>query len=50
MPNVYKSHEAGWSEVIKKINVNVLFTSSDLPPVKDVGFVGQNKMLFKTSN
>lgn len=38
------------SKVMDDIHINVLFTSSNLPPVNYLDFINQNQMLFKAYN
>ena len=48
--NLYKKHEKNWSDLIKEISINIIFTSSNLPPAQNVGFIEQNGILFKSLN
>jgi hypothetical protein len=50
IPNVYQKNERNWSELIKTININLLYTSSDLPLSDELDFIRQNGMLFKSYN
>lgn len=50
IPHAYTKHEADWGEQIKNININLLYTSADLPPIPELSFIPQNGMLYKTCN